>query len=90
MGERHGGAMQNKRNALAIEADEQIKGGASGGPIISKSGELVGIVSHFMEAHGKDRSEGMTPRSHLLLPVWVCRKIVSKKAGLSTHTPRSR
>jgi hypothetical protein len=73
-------------NALAIEADEQIEGGASGGPIITESGELVGIVSQFNESHGDGKCDGMTPRPHISLPVWVCRKILGPKGGL--WTPR--
>ena len=62
---------------LHIEADEQIEGGTSGGPIINDSGELVGVVStaSFIEAGGSGKSEGSHPYPSLALPVWVCRRI---------------
>ena len=73
-----GSAMQSCEDAKAlyVEADEQIEGGTSGGPIINDSGELVGIVSHFsLATEGQHQCWGLTPRPHLALPVWVCRRI---------------
>jgi len=72
-----GCAMQCREDAtkLFVEADEQIDGGTSGGPIINDSGELVGIVSHFSLASEGQRSEGLAPRAHLSLPVWVYHRI---------------
>jgi len=62
--------------SLYVEADEQIEGGTSGGPIIDDSGDLVGIVSNFsLIAKVQNRSYGSSPRPHLALPVWVCRRI---------------
>jgi len=61
---------------LFVEADEQIEGGTSGGPIINDSGELVGVVSNFSEVNVVGaKSNGTAPRPHLTLPVWVCRRI---------------
>ncbi len=63
-------------HTLWVEADEQIEGGTSGGPIIDDSGELVGIVSNFsFAAEAQGKSDGSVPRPHLALPVWVCRRI---------------
>lgn len=59
-----------------IEAQEQIEGGTSGGPIVTQDGKLVGIVSHFIETGGE--CEGLTPRPHLVLPLWAS-KLVSKR-----------
>ena len=73
-----GSAMQCREDAqaLSVEADQQIEGGTSGGPIINDSGELVGIVSHFsLATEGQHQCWGLTPRPHLALPVWVCRQI---------------
>ena len=62
--------------SFAMETDEQVESGTSGGPIIDDSGDLVGIVSHFTStSHGAGKSWGSAPRPHLALPVWVCRKI---------------
>jgi S1-C subfamily serine protease len=62
---------------LHIEADEQLEGGTSGGPIINDSGELVGVVSNarFIEDGGYYKSGGSHPYPSLALPVWVCRRI---------------
>jgi hypothetical protein len=68
--------------ALWIEADEQIEGGTSGSPIVNESGELVGIVSHTSLAReGESRSNGLAPRPHVTLPLWVCRRILGKRFG---------
>lgn len=77
-----GSAMQCCEDAeiLSVEADEQIEGGTSGGPIINDSGDLVGIVSHFrLAAEAEHKSKGLAPRPHLALPVWVCRRIFGRK-----------
>lgn len=58
---------------LWIEAEEQIVGGTSGGPIVNESGELVAIASHFSVVNGVMKSSGIEPRPHLALPVWVSR-----------------
>ena len=76
-----GRAMQTWEDAptLVVEADEQIEGGTSGGPIIDDSGELVGVVSNFSIATGGPyKSQGTTPQPHLALPVWVCRRTFAK------------
>jgi hypothetical protein len=72
---------------LFVEAKEQVKGGASGGPIINESGELVGIVSNFSfryrarngDKPAKFESTGSVPCPHLTLPVWVRDKILGKR-----------
>ena len=74
-----GSAMQccEDAEALSVEADEQIEGGTSGSPIINDLGELVCIVSNFsLAAEAQRKSEGLAPRPHLALPVWVCRRIL--------------
>jgi len=61
---------------LAVESDEQIEGGTSGGPIINDSGELVSIVSNFsLATEAVPKSSGLAPRLHLTLPVWLCHRI---------------
>ena len=61
---------------LVVEADEQIEGGTSGGPIVNDSGELIGIASNFSDVgDGLPKSWGPVPYPRLALPVWVCRRI---------------
>ena len=56
---------------VELEAEEQIVGGTSGGPIVTHDGTLVGIVSHCTEAPQGDVCEGLIPMAHLTLPVWA-------------------
>jgi len=76
-----GKAMANRAEdpSLWVEADMQIEGGTSGGPIIDDQGNLVGIVSHFSIAKGKDKSVGLAPRPHLAMPVWVRHQVINYK-----------
>lgn len=66
---------------LWVKAEEDVQGGASGGPIINEKGELVAIVSNF-GGHGLPKLdgegnisvsgfEGYAPRPRLTIPVWV-------------------
>ena len=73
---------------IFVEADEQIEGGTSGGPIINDSGDLIGIASNFSwTPDAKDQPSGLAPRPHLALPVWVCRKIFGRKIRGSPRRP---
>jgi len=53
---------------LALKTEADIEGGSSGGPIIDRAGQLVGITSHGT------RTGGM-PSPHLALPGWIWRRI---------------
>jgi len=64
-------AMKKDANILYLEADDIIKGGTSGGPIVNDSGELVAVASMVSESEGDTKSSGMVPRPHLALPFWV-------------------
>jgi len=61
---------------LAIMFDEQIKSGASGGPIINENGELVGIISTSSIVSPGIKSTGPCPRPHMTLPAWIMRLIM--------------
>ena len=63
---------------LSVEFEEQIEGGTSGSPIINDSGELVGIVSNTSIIYSEgQKSEGLIPRPHLALPVWIYNRILN-------------
>ena len=78
-----GKAMQCTKEAkeLFVDSDEMIEGGTSGGPIINDSGELVGITSNFSTTCIEHAYTGQTPRPHLALPAWVCRRIFDEQEG---------
>ncbi len=61
---------------LGIQADEQIEGGTSGGPVVTSDGRLLGIISNTGSAIGEMRCNGQTPRVHLAAPVWLVRRMV--------------
>jgi hypothetical protein len=73
-----GSAKQQRRGdrSVWVETDKQIEGGASGGPIVTSSGELVGIVSVFNEADSGQKCNGASPRPLLTLPVWIAQTIM--------------
>lgn len=60
-----------------IESHDQIKGGASGGPILNQRGELVAIVSHTSVPATGGSSSGSNPRPLRALPVWACERYLS-------------
>ena len=74
-----------RESLLSFQCDEPIMPGTSGGPIVNESGELVGIYSQSSTILESDESnkdcpvvsgeDGIAPRPHLALPVWVCREI---------------
>jgi S1-C subfamily serine protease len=57
---------------VVVEADEQVEGGTSGGPIVDKAGRLLGIVSWFSEEEGP--CDGSVPRI-TALPYWAVQLI---------------
>jgi Trypsin-like peptidase domain len=73
---------QIRRDAkgLAIEAEERIQGGTSGGPVIASDGRLLGVISRAGETFTmRGEFEGLTPfyvpRPDRSLPVWVVSRI---------------
>jgi S1-C subfamily serine protease len=59
---------------IYIEAEADIKGGTSGGPVVDEVGRLVGLVSVAGGTQGCSR-DGMMPRPHLALPRWLWARI---------------
>lgn len=76
-----GSAYQCVKDAekLSFEADEQIEYGTSGSPIMNEVGDLVGIISHSsISDTGSGKTDGIFPRPHLTLPIWIVRTILSQ------------
>ena len=69
---------QEDGHSLAVEADEQIADGTSGGPIINGSGELVAIVSNSFLASEARKCKGRAPCPYFALPIWVYRRILGR------------
>jgi S1-C subfamily serine protease len=62
---------------IAVQFDEPIKCGTSGGPVIDENGLLVGVISWSNE--GQD-PRGPIPRPHLALPVWIVKRVIPSPA----------
>jgi len=56
---------------LSMKTEGVIKGGDSGGPVVSEDGKLIGVISHI-ELH---RNDGLVPILALTLPVWIIEQI---------------
>jgi S1-C subfamily serine protease len=80
------------RGRVYVEADQQIRGGTSGGPIVDPSGQLVGVVSSFSESPGvSERCGGLQPFAWLALPMWVRREILLARGnGTRDLTPAAK
>lgn len=63
--------------SLFIEAEKEIKPGASGGPVLNADGELVAIVSNSSVPTVGVKATGVCPRPLCALPVWACRKFLN-------------
>jgi S1-C subfamily serine protease len=59
---------------VILDPDRPIRGGASGGPVISRSGELVTVVSQSGESGG---DEGAGPMILHTLPVWAAEMLAA-------------
>jgi len=60
---------------MCLEANQQIRGGTSGGPVVDLDGRLLGVVSNFHEGlDDNGKCIGMLPIAHLTLPAWVLRR----------------
>jgi hypothetical protein len=73
-----------------IEADEEIKGGASGGPIINRRGELIAIVSHSSVPTSGIKATGVCPRPLKALPQWVCENFLRQRTRRSSGNAREK
>jgi S1-C subfamily serine protease len=58
---------------LVLKTNQQIKGGTSGGPVVTESGELIGLVSWTSEPG----LEGIVCAPWLALPRWITNRIVA-------------
>ncbi len=71
---------------LWITSEREIKGGASGGPILNMAGELVAIISNSSSGSA-EKSTGRCPRPLKALPVWICQEILGRsiQSDLQQH-----
>jgi hypothetical protein len=65
-------------STLAIESQEDIQGGTSGGPVVTDTGLLLGIVSWAGGVDGASRTVCI-PRVHLTAPGWLVRTMVDPR-----------
>jgi S1-C subfamily serine protease len=61
---------------LWVQADEPIEGGTSGGPVVTNTGRLLGIISHRGSSPGVMRWDGAIPRVHFTAPTWLVRQMI--------------
>jgi hypothetical protein len=59
---------------ICIEAQIEMKGGSSGGPILNRHDELVAIVSNASIPSSALKSTGSCPRPLKALPRWICER----------------
>jgi len=59
-------------STLFVKAEEDIRGGTSGGPVVTCNGHLLGVVSAAGGSQGS-RREVTLPRLHLTVPSFLVR-----------------
>jgi hypothetical protein len=72
------GVIRPGQPTLFFEAERHIEGGASGGPIVTPDGQLLGVVSHSSEPATRGARgpfDGGAPRPLIALPVWAVEEI---------------
>jgi S1-C subfamily serine protease len=71
-------ALRTNDPGLVLESREPIQGGASGGPVVTAAGELVGVVSWSEDppVHAPDRTlYGRAACPLTALPVWLVNEL---------------
>ncbi len=69
---------------MAIQAQDRVEGGTSGGPVVDSAGKLVGIVSWFKEVKEGQACDGQIPIACLALPSWILMTIGALRKAKST------
>jgi S1-C subfamily serine protease len=65
---------------ILLQADHPIRGGDSGGPIVDRSGRLVGLVSTIGTTKDhKGKYSGSQPVPAQALPTWLVNRIVGER-----------
>ena len=65
---------------FSYRTTSKVVGGTSGGPIVNRGGELVGIVSHSTERPVGGEYCAAAPLLSLALPAWVLRGATTRKS----------
>jgi Trypsin-like peptidase domain len=69
--QRFGSLNSPPAGSVWVKFSTQIEGGTSGSPVIDDNGLLVGVISHSSDNPKGRVCDGLIPRPHLALPVWV-------------------
>jgi hypothetical protein len=74
-------ATYHRSNAqFSYRTTSKIIGGTSGGPIVNRAGELVGIVSHSTERPVAGEYCAAAPLLSLALPAWVLQRAITMQS----------
>jgi hypothetical protein len=68
------------KTQFSYRTTSMVFGGTSGGPIVNRAGELVGIVSHSTERPVGGEYCAASPLLSLALPAWVLRGATTGKS----------
>jgi S1-C subfamily serine protease len=71
--------VEHGAGSLSIEIPDGIDGGTSGGPVVTKEGLLLGIVSNSGGADGAAPHNGTMPRITAAAPLWLVRRMVPEE-----------
>jgi S1-C subfamily serine protease len=77
---------------LVLETDESVDGGTSGGPVVTREGKLLGILSNAGGPPGGPQCQCRILRIHLAAPVWLIRQMIpqANRRGLDNSLPPGR
>jgi S1-C subfamily serine protease len=82
---------QQPTGTVWIDAESQIQGGTSGGPVIDSKGQLLGVISNVgygADAKPEDPCNGQLPVACWALPRWVLLAISEAQRGRNQPNPK--
>jgi len=69
---------RNDLPGFHFETEKEVEKGASGGPVLNRHGELVGLVSVLQQEQRHRIQSLWCPQPLRTLPVWVCEDFLSE------------